>query len=66
MSWNGCVAAKEEPRNRVNEAHCSARDRLLSLRTRKRSAAYKGVYSLILREGARDWMDERNEMAVFD
>ena len=39
-------------------------DRLLSLRTRN-SAAYKGVYSLILREGARDWMTS-DEMAVFD
>lgn len=39
-------------------------DRLLSLRTRN-SAAYKGVYSLILREGARDWMASA-EMAVFD
>lgn len=29
--------------------------RLLTLRTRN-SAAYKGVYSLLLREGARDWM----------
>ena len=29
--------------------------RLLTLRTRN-SAAYKGVYALLLREGARDWM----------
>ncbi len=39
-------------------------DRLLSLRKRI-SAAYKGVYSLILREGARDWMTG-DEMAAFD
>ena len=47
----------------VDEALFSA-SRLLSLRTRN-SAAYKGVYSLILREGARDWMAS-NEMADFD
>ena len=47
----------------VEEALFSA-SRLLSLRTRN-SAAYKGVYSLILREGARDWMAS-NEMADFD
>lgn len=29
--------------------------RLLTLRTRN-SAAYKGIYALLLREGARDWM----------
>ena len=32
-----------------------AASRLLTLRTR-RSAAYKGVYTLLLREGASDWM----------
>ena len=53
---------EEEPRT-VEEAQFRP-DRLLSLRTRN-SAAYKGVYSLILREGARDWMASA-EMAVFD
>lgn len=32
-----------------------AEARLLTLRTRN-SAAYKGIYTLLLREGARDWM----------
>ena len=32
-----------------------AETRLLTLRTRN-SAAYKGIYALLLREGARDWM----------
>lgn len=32
-----------------------APSRLLTLRTRN-SAAYKGIYTLLLREGARDWM----------
>ena len=32
-----------------------AEARLLTLRTRN-SAAYKGIYALLLREGARDWM----------
>ena len=53
---------EEVPRT-VEEAQFRP-DRLLSLRTRN-SAAYKGVYSLILREGARDWMASA-EMAVFD
>ena len=39
-------------------------DRLLSLRSR-RSAAYKGVYSLLLREGACDWMTSA-KMEDFD
>ena len=32
-----------------------AAERLITLRTRN-SAAYKGIYALLLREGARDWM----------
>ena len=41
--------------------------RLLTLRTRN-SAAYKGVYALLLREGARDWMtgEESSIQSYFD
>ena len=41
--------------------------RLLTLRTRN-SAAYKGVYALLLREGARDWMtgEESTIQSYFD
>lgn len=40
-------------------------DRLLTLRTRN-SAAYKGVYALLMREGGRDWMkNQALNMAVF-
>ena len=41
--------------------------RLLTLRTRN-SAAYKGVYALLLREGARDWMtgEESTIQMYFD
>jgi hypothetical protein len=39
--------------------------RLLTLRTRN-SAAYKGIYALLMREGGRDWMyDEPLGMAAF-
>ena len=41
--------------------------RLLTLRTRN-SAAYKGVYALLLRKGARDWMtgEESSIQSYFD
>lgn len=41
--------------------------RLLTLRTRN-SAAYKGIYALLLREGARDWMtgEESSIQNYFD
>ena len=41
--------------------------RLLSLRTRN-SAAYKGIYALLLREGARDWVtgEESSVQGYFD
>ena len=41
--------------------------RLLTLRTRN-SAAYKGIYALLLREGARDWMtgEESSIQSYFD
>lgn len=41
--------------------------RLLTLRTRN-SAAYKGIYALLLREGARDWMtgEESSIQRYFD
>ena len=41
--------------------------RLLTLRTRN-SAAYKGIYALLLREGARDWMtgEESSVQGYFD
>ena len=41
--------------------------RLLTLRTRN-SAAYKGLYALLLREGARDWMtgEESSIQSYFD
>jgi hypothetical protein len=42
----------EEPRT-VQEAQFAS-DRLLTLRTRG-SAAYKGIYALLLKEGALDW-----------
>lgn len=39
--------------------------RLLTLRTRN-SAAYKGIYALLMREGGRDWMyNESLDMAAF-
>ena len=55
----------EEPRT-VHEAQFQA-DRLLSLRTR-RSAAYKGVYALQMKSGARDFrLDRRiDDHAFFD
>ena len=41
--------------------------RLITLRTRN-SAAYKGIYALLLREGARDWMtgEESSVQTYFD
>lgn len=44
-----------------------AEARLLTLRTRN-SAAYKGIYALLLREGARDWMtgEESSIQSYFD
>ncbi|WP_420621946.1 GmrSD restriction endonuclease domain-containing protein [Candidatus Poriferisodalis sp.] len=44
-----------------------AASRLLTLRTR-RSAAYKGIYALLLREGARDWKtgEESSIAGYFD
>ena len=44
-----------------------ALSRLLTLRTRN-SAAYKGIYALLLREGARDWMtgEESSIQSYFD
>ena len=54
-----------EPRT-VYDAEFSP-GRLLTLRTR-RSAAYKGLYALLLREGARDWMtgEESSIQGYFD
>jgi hypothetical protein len=49
VAW---VAGGEEPRT-VTEANF-APARLLTLRTRG-SAAYKGIYAMFLKEGARDW-----------
>ena len=44
-----------------------AEARLITLRTRN-SAAYKGIYALLLREGARDWMtgEESSVQSYFD
>ncbi len=44
-----------------------AEERLITLRTRN-SAAYKGIYALLLREGARDWMtgEESSIQTYFD
>ena len=44
-----------------------AEARLITLRTRN-SAAYKGIYALLLREGARDWMtgEESSVQTYFD
>lgn len=54
-----------EPRT-VYDAQFAA-SRLLTLRTR-RSAAYKGIYALLLREGARDWKtgEESSIAGYFD
>ena len=54
-----------EPRT-VYDAQFAA-NRLLTLRTR-RSAAYKGIYALLLREGARDWKtgEESSIAGYFD
>jgi hypothetical protein len=49
ISW---LKGGEEPRT-VTEAQFAS-GRLLTLRTRQ-SAAYKGIYTLLLREGAEDW-----------
>lgn len=51
LSW--VRGGDSEPRT-VYDAEFSP-GRLLTLRTR-RSAAYKGIYALLLREGARDWI----------
>ena len=54
-----------EPRTVYDAQFASAR--LLTLRTR-RSAAYKGIYALLLREGARDWKtdEESSIQSYFD
>ena len=55
----------EEPATIYDAEFAAAR--LLTLRTRN-SAAYKGVYALLLREGARDWMtgEESSIQSYFD
>ena len=52
--------------NTIRDAEFAAA-RLLTLRTRN-SAAYKGIYALLLREGARDWMtgEESSIQSYFD
>ena len=54
-----------EPRTVYDAQFASTR--LLTLRTR-RSAAYKGIYALLLREGARDWKtgEESSIQSYFD
>lgn len=63
LSW--IRAGGPEPRT-VYDAQFAA-NRLLTLRTR-RSAAYKGIYALLLREGARDWKtgEESSIQGYFD
>ena len=55
----------EEPATIYDAEFAAAR--LLTLRTRN-SAAYKGVYALLLREGARDWVtgEESSIQSYFD
>lgn len=48
----------DEAPNTVRDA-AFAESRLLSLRTRN-SAAYKGIYALLLDRGARDWMEDKD------
>lgn len=55
-AWAGGEADAEVPRT-VQDA-TFVESRLHSLRTRN-AAAYKGIYSLLLANGARDWMEDK-------